>query len=129
VAVTNKLAGTSASIGDTHAIYGIIEARFKQLEKHLACYTVAAGSTLESFTELTFQHPVGVLGFLLFRQLLSVVGSLLLLTSQSVLSGRILPALKSFIETKNWFAECTGFFGSWTSITSHYVECAILNLE
>jgi hypothetical protein len=69
----HKLAGLPARPGNSHAEYGVVQARLQENQELLASYALHSGGLIEEVLELPFQQAVRVLGLLLFFELNGVL--------------------------------------------------------
>src|SRR5690606_20536864 len=90
----------------------------QQLQQVFTGYTLFTEGNVKHFRKLSFQHTIDVFRFLLFHQL-DAVFRLLLSSTSTVLTGRVVFLLKCFAVSFDWFPELTGNFCFWTCISSH----------
>ena len=105
--------------GDAETIHYIVETALEEEDEVLTLLTGEAGSLHIGVVELTLEHTVHVLDFLLLLKLSAILFALLALRCLTMLSGREVSLLKIFVSAEDGLAEFTGDFGAGTGISCH----------
>ena len=107
VAVTDELTSCSACGCDAKAEDDVVQTAFEVLKENLTGDAVRAGSLVEHITELSLEHAIGVLGFLLLSKHDAVLRGLAT-TVVAMLSGREVALGQYLVGTENGLAEAAG---------------------
>ena len=128
VAVQNQLTGGSAGRGKAQTVHQVVQTGFQEEDEVFTGLTLHTGSAAVGVTELTLQHTVHVLHFLLLLELGTILLLLFTLSSQTMLSGRGISLFKGLVRAIDGLAELTGDAGGRTSISCHDSSSLIIKL-
>ena len=119
VMVGDELACSCPAGSDAKTINHVVETALEEENEVLTLLAGHTGSLVVGVTELTLQHTVHVLHFLLLLQLSTILLLLLALSSQTMLSGRSVSLFEGLVGAIDRLAKLTGDSSGRTSISCH----------
>ena len=99
---------TSSSTGRTNAqtINYIVKTRLKELKQNLTGNTLTTLCSSKEQTELTLEYAISVLSFLLFSELITILG-IFLTAIYTVLARSVIALIEHFIRAEDSLAKST----------------------